>query len=153
MALPLPATRFIVTVWNEARVFVDTNILIYAIDADAGKKHERAREVVEQIWLARTGCLSTQVLSEWIVNLRKKLALDWRRVRKIVEPYLTWHVVTISPRDPLEAARIANRYGISYWDGLIVQAARQCGVRFLLTEDLNSGQVLEGVSVVNPLRR
>ncbi len=141
------------TAWDEARVFVDTNILFYAIDADAGGKHDRAKEVIERIWLARTGCLSTQVLSEWIVNLRKKLDLEWRRVKSIVQPYLTWQVVAIDPQDPLEAIRIAHKHGISYWDGLIVQAARQAHAGFLLTEDLNSGQKIEGVEVVNPLEQ
>ncbi len=139
------------TAWDDTRVFVDTNILFYAIDADAGKKHDRAKEVIEKIWLARTGCISTQVLSEWVVNLRKKLELEWRLVKSIIQPYLTWQVVATEPIDPLEAIRIADKNSISYWDALIVQAARKAHAGFLLTEDLNSGQKIEGVEILNPI--
>jgi predicted nucleic acid-binding protein len=136
---------------DEPRVFVDTNILLYAIDADAGRKHTRARKTIEGIWAARTGCLSAQVLSEWSVNLRKKLGADWRGVKRIVEPYLSWRVIPIEARDPLAAVRIADDHGLSYWDGLIVRAAQKARARFLLTEDLNPGQVIGGVEVDNPL--
>jgi predicted nucleic acid-binding protein len=140
-----------VAVWDERRVFVDTNILLYAMDSKAREKHERARAVVESIWLARTGVISTQILSEWIVNLQRKLAITWRRIGPLIQPYLTWTVVAIEPADPPAAAAIADRHTISYWDALVVQAARKGRAVALLTEDLNPGQKIEGVEIVNPL--
>ncbi len=134
------------------RVFVDTNILFYAMDLDSGTKRNLAKKVVERIWIARTGCLSTQVLSELIVNLRKKLNLPWEAITAIVRPYLTWQVISNDPMDTIEAIRIAKRNEISYWDGMIVQAAVKAHAVFLLTEDLNSGQIIEGVEVSNPFQ-
>jgi len=138
-------------VWDEHRVFVDTNILLYAMDSDAGAKHERARGVVEQIWSARTGVISTQILSEWIVNLRRKLELDWKRIGSILQPYLAWTVVVLEPTDPPAAVEIASKHRVSYWDALVLCAAKKGGVAALLTEDLNSGQRIEGIEIVNPL--
>ena len=139
------------TAWDETRVFVDTNILFYSVDSDAGAKHLKAREVLEEIWSAKTGIISTQILSEWTVNLRRKLDIDWRRIRGIIQPYLAWEVVAIEADDPLEASRIADKHRISYWDGLVLQAARKGGATILISEDLNPGQTIEGIEVVNPL--
>lgn len=139
-------------VWDERPVFVDTNILFYALDKDAGEKRVRAREVIAAIWEAKTGVISTQVLSEWAVNLRKKAGLPWSQVRQLVEPYLTWRVISVEPQDPPGAMRLAARNQLSYWDALIVLSAKKGGVAELLTEDLNAGQTIAGVRVLNPLQ-
>jgi predicted nucleic acid-binding protein len=136
--------------WAERRTFVDTNVLFYSIDVSAAHKHSRAIEVLERIWRSRNGTVSTQVLSEWIVNLRRKLVLDRELLTRIVEPYLSWPVVVIEPAAPLEAMRIADRHQLSFWDGLILWAARKAGAEVLLTEDLNPGQQIDDVLVVNP---
>jgi len=138
-------------VWDERLVFVDTNLLYYSVDSAAGEKHQRAMDVIEGIWTARTGVISTQVLSEWTVNLKRKLKLGWGDVQRIVNPYLAWEVVVLAPADPLEAVGIAERHDLSYWDSLIVLAARKARAGVLLTEDLNPGQKIEGVEVLNPL--
>lgn len=57
---------------DERRVLVDTSILFYSIDHDAGARHERSLEVLDAVWSARTGVVSTQILSEWAVNLRRR---------------------------------------------------------------------------------
>jgi len=136
--------------WAESQVFVDTNILFYSVDVTAAEKHARAIEVMERIWHARNGSISMQVLSEWIVNLKRKLTLDRELLTRIVEPYLSWPVVVIEPADPLEAERIAERYQLSFWDGLIVRAAQKADAQVLLTEALNAGQRIDDVLVVNP---
>src|SRR5690606_3358533 len=101
---------------------VDTNILMYAHDAAAGVKHARAAKLIERLWRDRSGVLSTQVLQELAVNLRRKVAkpLDARTVREIVSDYLTWHVVVNGGEAVLEALEIEARYEISFWDALIV---------------------------------
>jgi len=135
------------------RCFVDTNILIYAHDTSAGAKHERAREVVEELWRTRSGVLSTQVLQELSVNLRRRAGkpLDWKRTREIVTDYLSWEVVVNTGESVLEALEIEARYRISFWDALVIQAAEAAGVETLYSEDLSDGQLYGTVRVVNPI--
>ena len=136
------------------RFFVDTNILMYAHDTSAGEKHERAKALVEELWRDRTGVVSTQVLQELAVNLRKKARrpLDAKATREIVADYLTWQVVVNGGESILEAFELETRYQISFWDALVVQAALASGADVLYSEDLSDGQVYGSVRVVNPLR-
>lgn len=136
------------------RYFVDTNILMYAHDKTTGAKHERARALVEELWREASGVVSTQVLQELSVNLRRKAGqpVDLRMARQIVADYLAWHVVTNTGESILEALELEERYGISFWDALVVQAAEASGATVLYSEDLSDGQTYHGVRVVNPLK-
>ncbi len=134
------------------RYFVDTNILIYAHDATAGKKHLRARTLVDRLWDESTGVLSTQVLQELCINLRRKLSkpLPVAEVRAILRNYSRWQVVVNTSESVLEALEIESRHKTSFWDALILQAAGKAGVTLLYSEDLSHGQVYGSVQVVNP---
>jgi predicted nucleic acid-binding protein len=136
------------------KYFVDTNILSYAHDRAAGKKHERARQLVEHLWTTGQGALSTQVLQELCVNLRRRLAhpLPSAEIRKLIEDYLSWEIVVNTPQSILAALEIETRYKLSYWDALILHAAESCGAAVLYSEDLANGQRYGAVEVVNPLR-
>lgn len=136
-----------------AKCFVDTNILMYAHDTAAGEKHERARALVEGLWQARTGVVSTQVLQELIVNLRRKAAkpLDPAAAREVVVDYLAWKVVVNSGESILHALDLEQQHRISFWDALIVHAAEVSGSSVLYSEDLSHGQRYGAVTVVNPL--
>jgi predicted nucleic acid-binding protein len=136
------------------KYFVDTNILIYAHNADAGAKHERARSLVEELWRTRSGVLSTQVLQELAVNLRRKMgqSLGAKATRDIITDYLSWHVFVNTSDSILEALEVAERYQISFWDALVIQAARASGAGVLYSEDLSDGQLYGSVQVINPLR-
>jgi len=136
------------------RFFVDTNILMYAHDKAAGAKHERAKALVEELWRNRTGVVSTQVLQELSVNLRKKAGrpLDARATREIITDYLTWHVVVNGGESILETLDLEARFQISFWDALVVQAAHTSGAEVLYSEDLSDGQKYGAVRVINPLR-
>ncbi len=136
-----------------AKYFVDTNILMYAHDTSAGEKHERARTLVEELWRDRTGVVSTQVLQELSVNLRKKVRrpLDAKATREIVADYLTWQVIVNGGDSILEALELESRYELSFWDALVVQAAQASGAEVLYSEDLSNGQRFGPVRVVNPL--
>ena len=136
------------------RYFVDTNILMYAHDKSAGEKHERARTLVEELWRERKGVVSTQVLQELAVNLRRKAArtLDAKATREIVADYLTWQVVVNGGESILEALDLEARFQISFWDALVVQAAQVSGADILYSEDLSDGQTYGTVRVINPLR-
>lgn len=135
------------------KYFVDTNILVYAHDRSNGVKHERARMVVEELWNSGKGVLSTQVLQELCINLRRRtdnpLPLD--EVRQLIREYSTWEVVINTSDSVLRALETEMRYKISFWDALILQAAEEAGTSILYSEDLAAGQCYGTVRVVNPL--
>jgi predicted nucleic acid-binding protein len=135
------------------RYFVDTNILMYAHDTAAGDKHVRAKALVEDLWENRSGVVSTQVLQELAVNLRRKAKkpLDPKATRDIVSDYLAWQVVVNGGDSILEALDLEVRYQVSFWDALVVQAAQVSGAEILYSEDLSDGQTYGTVRVINPL--
>lgn len=134
------------------RVFVDTNLLVYAHDRGAGDRHEVAADLVRRLWEERTGVLSTQVLQELWVNVRRKAARPLGRedARRLIEDYSRWEVVVNTEESVLEAIRLEERFSLSFWDALIVYAAQSAGVDRLYSEDLNHGQSYGPVNVVNP---
>jgi predicted nucleic acid-binding protein len=133
------------------RVFVDTNVLVYAHDVSTGAKHERARSLVERLWQERSGAVSTQVLQELYVSLRKaRHPLASKEARAVVADYLRWEVVVNSGESILDAIELEQRYAVSFWDALIIQSSRTCGAEILYSEDLSDGQVYDSVRVVNP---
>jgi predicted nucleic acid-binding protein len=136
------------------KYFVDTNILLYAHDVRAGPRHDRARALVEELWNTRSGVVSTQILQELVVNLRRKSAqpLTAKATREIVVDYVSWQVVVNSGDSILEALELEEQYQISFWDALVVQAARTSGAKVLYSEDLSDGQTYGSVRVVNPRR-
>jgi predicted nucleic acid-binding protein len=134
------------------RFFVDTNLLVYAHDVAAGARHDRARDLVEQLWRDRSGVVSTQVLQELYVRLRKtRNPLPAAEARRILIDYLRWEVVVNTGDSVLAAVDLEERYRLSFWDALIVQAASASGAEILYSEDLSHGQVYGLVRVVNPL--
>jgi predicted nucleic acid-binding protein len=136
------------------KYFVDTNILVYAHDRTAGMKHERALAVVDRLWDSGKGVLSTQVLQELCINLRRKTArpLPVAEVRQMIRDYSAWEVVTNTAESVLDALDVEKRYKISFWDALILQAALSSGATFLYSEDLADGQKYATLQVVNPLK-
>jgi predicted nucleic acid-binding protein len=134
-----------------AKTFVDTNVLIYAHDADAGIKYETARAVLRDLWGRRAGALSVQVLQEFYVNVTRKIVtpLPKSSARAVVEAYRIWCVDTTA--EEISAAfRIEDEARISFWDALIVAAARRAGVARMLSENLSPGQTIAGVQIENP---
>jgi len=135
------------------RYFVDTSILMYAHDTAAGEKHRRAKALLERLWETRRGVVSTQVLHELAVNLRRKAKkpLDAKATREVVSDYLAWQVVANSGNSILEALDFEMRYQVSFWDALVIQAAHAGGAEILYSEDLSDGQRYGTVQVKNPL--
>lgn len=133
------------------RTFVDSNVLIYAYDADAGGKRDAAATVLRDLWTQRSGVLSLQVLHEFYVNVTRKIAkpLSKPSARAVVDAYTPWCVST-TPAESVAAFRIEDEAGISFWDALIVAAASKAGAVRILSEDLNPGEVIAGVRVENP---
>jgi predicted nucleic acid-binding protein len=133
--------------------FFDTNILVYAHDSSAGSKHAAAKALVENAWRDGSGVLSTQILQEFVVCLQRKVArpLDLDSIREAVKDYQSWDVVVNNTDSVLGALEMQQRYGISFWDALVVHAAESSGASVLYSEDLSDGRVLGTVRVVNPL--
>ena|SRR5579863_478531 len=136
------------------KYFVDTNILIYAHDRSAGLRYERARDLIESLWTSGQGVLSTQVLQELCINLRRKIArpLPVEEVRRLIEDYLSWEIVVNTPASVLQALEIEVRYRTSFWDALVLQAAESAGASVVYSEDLAAGQRYGAIRVINPLR-
>jgi predicted nucleic acid-binding protein len=134
-----------------AKTFVDTNVLIYAHDADAGTKHQTASAVLRDLWRRRDGVLSTQVLQEFYVNVTRKIAapLPKPSARAVVDSYTVWCIDTTAA-EISAAFRIEDEAGIGFWDALILAAARKAGADRILSEDLNPGQIIAGVRIENP---
>jgi predicted nucleic acid-binding protein len=135
------------------KCFVDTNILVYAHDRSAGLKHERARGLIEHLWASGLGVLSTQVLQELCINLRRKIGnpLPVDEVRQLIADYSSWEIITNTAESILGALDIEQRYKLSFWDALIIHAAETSGAWVLYSEDLASGQRYRGIRLVNPL--
>jgi predicted nucleic acid-binding protein len=135
-----------------ATTFVDTNILIYAHDRQAPAKHERARQLVKQLWDRHEAAISTQVLQEFYVNVTRKIPKPLPRARalELVEIYACWKVVKIDVVEIRLACKLEESHQLSFWDALVVAAAQSAGARVVLSEDLSHGQVIEGVRIQNP---
>lgn len=132
-------------------VFVDTNILVYAHDADAGDRHQRSAELLRELWSRpEHPWISVQVLQELYVNLRRKM-VDPEDAQRVVENYFAWSIVQNDTALLQAAMGSSSRWRVSLWDALIIEAARRAGATQLWTEDLNEGQHFEGVQVINPL--
>jgi predicted nucleic acid-binding protein len=132
--------------------FVDTNLLVYAHDRQAGTKAIRAQELLAQLWKEKRGVLSTQVLQEFCVNVRRKFQqpMTSAEVREAVLAYKSWRMVVNTANSILRALELEQRYQLSFWDAMIVQAAEGAGCEVLYSEDLSHGQEYGGVLVVNP---
>ncbi len=139
---------------GEATSFIDTNVLIYAHDRTDIRKHQTAKTVLEALWEDRSGALSTQVLQEFYAVATRKLASPMTRkeARDIVSVYSSWQVVAIDPALILAASQLEEAEQLSFWDALIIEAARVAGASRLLTEDLQDGRVIEGIRIENPFR-
>lgn len=135
------------------KIFVDTNILVYAHDLSAGDRHTRAFAVIESLWEAQTGVISTQVLQEFYITVTRKMKnpLKPAEAREIIRNYLAWPIQNNDPETTIRASEIEEKNGISFWDALIVVAALRLQAKKIISEDLNNGQIIEGILIENPL--
>jgi predicted nucleic acid-binding protein len=139
---------------DPGRQFVDTNILVYAHDLDAGPKAARAQKVLEELWESGTGCLSLQVLQEFYVIATGKLrkCLTPESAAEYVEDFSRWTLHAPDRNDLLAAIGAARHHRLSLWDALILRSAFRLGCKVLWTEDLKDGETYDGVRVRNPFK-
>ena len=133
------------------RTFIDTNVLVYAHDVDAGPKRTIAASILRDLWNAGLGVLSMQVLQEFYVNVTRKIAapLSKETARQVVHTYAAWCVET-TQTEISAAFRIEDESRLGFWDSLILAAAAKAGAVRILSEDLNPQQMIAGVRVENP---
>jgi predicted nucleic acid-binding protein len=136
---------------SASTVFVDTNVLLYAQDSRSPDKQQRASDWLAACWRRSCGRISTQVLNELYVNLRRtapSLAVD--DCRALVRRYRAWNPWTVDETTVDVAWRLQDGALLNYWDALMVAAAQQQGCKLLLTEDLQHDQLIDGVRILNP---
>jgi predicted nucleic acid-binding protein len=135
-------------------VFVDTNVLVYARDASDPAKQSTAAAWIQHLWTGAGGRLSVQVLQEYYVTVTRKLApgLNADEARDDVRDLAAWRPVKIDEAIVEGAWRIEDRFGLSFWDSLIVAAAQAADCETLLTEDLQHGFDIDGLRIADPFR-
>jgi predicted nucleic acid-binding protein len=132
------------------RVFVDTNIFVYADDRAAKTKRARARTVLSELIRTRRAVVSTQVMQEYFVAAIRKLGLSPDRARIRVERLNRLDVVLIRPELILGAIDLCRLHALSFWDALVVRSASAAGCGRLLSEDMQDSQTIDGVRIENP---
>jgi predicted nucleic acid-binding protein len=131
-------------------IFVDTNVFIYAVDlADPGKQ-QAAQSWLSGLWKTRRGRLSLQVIHEFYAKVCQKNPSVRDQARAEARALFAWRPIAMDTLLVEDAWKLQDRYQLSFWDGLIVAAAKSITCSVLLTEDLQSGQDFEGLLVVNP---
>lgn len=132
--------------------FVDINVLAYAHDRSETAKQPVARALLDGLWRDRAGVLSTQVLQELYVVVTRKFDPPMPRdaARELVVLYGTWPVVQVDVPLVLAASELEERHALSFWDALVLEAARRAGATRLLTEDLQAGRRIGGVDIESP---
>ena len=135
-----------------AKRFFDTNIIVYANDSSQPQKQDTARELIKEALLAQTAVISVQVLNEFWVTVTQKIRtpLPKDRAEKEIELLSLMDIVDVSFGLFKDALTIQSNHCVSFWDALILAAAHSEGCDILYSEDLNAGQVIEGVEIVNP---
>ncbi|MBM3509296.1 MAG: PIN domain-containing protein [Alphaproteobacteria bacterium] len=134
------------------RYFVDSNVLVYARDSTETAKQRQAHRWLEHLWRTREGRLSFQVLHEYYVTVTAKLVpgLSLEDARDDVRALYAWQPLAIDDVVVAGAWRVQDRHGFSWWDSLIVAAAQVLDCDYLLTEDLQHNQSIDGVTIVDP---
>jgi predicted nucleic acid-binding protein len=132
--------------------FVDTNVLVYAHDRSETRKQPLAQALLQELWASRTGALSMQVLQEFYVVATRKFdpPMSRRAAREIVALYAAWPLVQVDLALILVASELEERHKLSFWDALVVEAARRADATRIVTEDLQAGRHIGGVRIENP---
>lgn len=134
------------------RSFFDTNILIYTDDKSASAKQRCALDLVAEYRRARAGVISLQVLQEYFVTVTRKLHVDAAVARRKVELLAEFDVVIPELADVLAAIDLHRLHGFSFWDALVLRAAKQAACRVLFSEDMQDAREIDGVRVIDPFK-
>ena len=132
--------------------FIDTNVLIYAHDVDGGSKHKMAQNLIQTFWDDPPfPSVSIQVLQECYFNLIKK-KIRPRVAFDIVDTYLDWPVIINDKQLLSESMLFHEKFQLSFWDALIIAAAKFARIKYLISEDFTHGQIIEGIKIIDPFQ-
>ena len=133
-------------------IFFDTNILVYGFDASDPRKHEISSHLIIQAFEQGTGVISAQVLKEFYITVTKKIARTMApdKAEQVIRDFALWRVVETNVPLILRGIRIHMENRISFWDAMIVAAAKKADCPILYTEDLGHGVIIAGILVHNP---
>ena len=137
---------------KEGKVFIDTNLIVYAYDSSAGEKHLRAVEIMKEIWNAGHGIVSTQVLQEFFVTVTRKInkPMDIGAAKEIIRDLMKLKTVTVDREIILKAIDIHKEHKYSFWDSAIIAAAIEGGAMTLFSEDLSDKHKIRDIVINNP---
>ncbi len=130
--------------------FLDTNVLIYALDSSSTTKQKRAAELISSLAIRGQGAISTQVLIEFCAVATKKLSFSQSRVETVVRGFSAWSLAMLTPDDLIAALRLQESARIFWWDSLILASALKLRADILWTEDLQHGRRFGALEVRNP---
>jgi predicted nucleic acid-binding protein len=133
-----------------ATISVDTNVLLYAFDRANPQKQAAARLWRAALWTTKRGRLGVQVLQEFYANVIRKWPSAREQARAEIRNLSAWHPAPMDSEILVRGWRLQDRFQLSFSDSLILATAISSACNFLLTEDLQSGQELDGVTVLNP---
>jgi predicted nucleic acid-binding protein len=132
--------------------FFDTNILLYADDSGSPEKQERAISLFADYQRRGIAIISMQVMQEYFAAATRKLGIDPELAQRKVEVLARGKVVRFQERDVISAIELYRLSKISFWDAMIVHAARIAGASVLYSEDMRHGAAIGGVSIIDPFR-
>lgn len=133
-----------------ARTFLDTNILVYCLDSHDPQKQATCRDLLRSLQAGNQAVISTQVLQEFYVAATRKLDVEPLAAKQVLQGFRNLETVVVNPALVEEAIDCSILHQLSFWDGLVIASAASAGCEVLMTEDLNSGQVIRGVRIQNP---
>lgn len=137
------------------RVFVDTNVIVYSRDTTETLKQKQADKWLKHLWATQSGRISYQVLNEYYVTVTNKLkpGLSRMEAREDVRNLMAWKPAVVEQSVVQSAWSIQDHYGYSWWDCLILAAALKQNCQYVLSEDMQHGQHIEGVEIISPFKR
>ena len=136
-----------------ASCFLDTNILVYSVDEKDKIKQKVARDLIVSLVRNEDAIISTQTLQEFYNAATKKLIASKKDAGLFVKQFSDISPVhSNTVNDVLTAIDISDASQLSFWDSLILASAKSCGCSTVYSEDLNDGQTVNGVKIVNPFK-
>ena len=137
------------------RVFVDTNVIVYSRDTTEALKQKQADKWLKHLWATQSGRISYQVLNEYYVIVTNKLkpGLSRMEAREDIRNLMAWKPAVVEQCVIQSAWSIQDHYGYSWWDCLILAAALKQNCQYVLSEDMQHGQHIEGVEIISPFKR
>ncbi|MCI5218226.1 MAG: PIN domain-containing protein [Candidatus Electrothrix sp. LOE2] len=132
------------------KIFIDTNLIVYANDRRDPQKQRKAVELIKELMGVGLGVISSQVLQEYANTALTKLHQNHTVVLRQISLLESFEVVLLKPVLIRRAIEIKSSYGISFWDSCIISAAEAAGCDSIYSEDLSSGQYYSGMKLINP---